>query len=171
MPVDALPGLESVPSRRHSRRSSRSPFPDGISTPIIIANAHPGGSAGNGLRVEGFVFQSGNDGVTATGGQAVFAMRAKGLVIRGNRVEAGFSELFDLRETSAIVDQNHLSGPGGSCDICLAGPGVYRVTGNRLLGGGIPGILTVPAMNLRSRRCRAVRPSLRIDALGRDQQQ
>jgi len=123
-------------------------FPDGISTPIIIANAHPGGSAGNGLRVEGFVFQSGNDGVTATGGQAVFAMRAKGLVIRGNRVEAGFSESFDLRETSAIVDQNHLSGPGGSCDICLAGPGVYRVTGNRLLGGGIPGILTVPAMNL-----------------------
>ena len=36
------------------------PFVNLLSTPIIVANAHPGGSAGNGLVVEGFVFQSGN---------------------------------------------------------------------------------------------------------------
>ena len=116
------------------------PFVNRISTPIIIANAHPGGSAGNGLTVEGFVFQSGHDPAVDAGGQAVLSLRTKELTIRGNRLEGGFTESIDLRASDADVIQNHLGGTAGTCDICLAGPGTYRATGNRLLAGGIPGI-------------------------------
>jgi hypothetical protein len=117
-----------------------------LPTPLIIANGHPGGSAGNGLTIEGFVLQSGQK--KEAGGQAVFGMRVSGLTIRGNRIEEKFSESIDLRAASAVVEENHLGGGGGTCDICLAGPGVYRVSSNRLLAGGIPGIITVPATGL-----------------------
>ena len=125
------------------------PFVDLLSTPIIIANAHPGGSAGNRLVVEGFVFQSGNAPLAAPGGgQAILSMRTTGLTIRGNRVEGGFTESFDLRAGSAEVIENHLSGTAGTCDVCLAGPGTYRANGNRLLAGGIPGIGASPTVAL-----------------------
>jgi len=123
------------------------PLPVEPLTPLIVANAHPGGSAGNGLTIEGFVFQSGQKKAGARG-QGVFGMRVGGLSIRGNRFEAGFTESIDLRASSAVVEQNHLRGGGGTCDICLAGPGVYRARSNRLLAGGIPGILTTPAVDL-----------------------
>jgi hypothetical protein len=116
------------------------PVIGGVSTPIILANAHPGGSAGNGLVVEGFVFQSGHDPAVDAGGQGILGVRVTGLTIRGNRFEGGFTESIDLRAGSGDVIQNHLSGTGGTCDICLAGPGDYRADGNRLLAGGIPGI-------------------------------
>jgi hypothetical protein len=123
------------------------PFIDGISEPIIIANGHPGGSAGNGLTIEGFIFKSGHRNYLIDfGGQAVFSSRVQHLVIRGNRIEQGFSESFDLRESSATIEQNHLSGTGGTCDVCLSGPGRYRASGNRLLAGGIPGFLLVSAI-------------------------
>ena len=125
------------------------PFVNLLSTSIIDANAHPGGSAGNGLVVEGFVFQSGNPPLVAPGsGQAMLSVRATGLTIRGNRVEGGFTESFDLRAGSADVVQNHLSGTAGTCDVCLAGPGTYTAYGNRLLAGGIPGIGATPTVSL-----------------------
>lgn len=125
------------------------PFVNLLSTPIIVANAHPGGSAGNGLVVEGFVFQSGNVPLVAPGGgQAVLSLRATGLIIRGNRVEGGFTESFDLRAGSADVIENHLSGTAGTCDVCLAGPGTFKANGNRLLAGGIPGIGATPIVSL-----------------------
>ncbi len=117
--------------------------------PVIIANAHPGGSAGHGLVVEGLVFRSGHATIPGSvGGQGIFGMRVNGLVIRGNRFEGGFSESIDLRAGDAVIDRNHLGGGGGTCDICVAGPGDFTVTGNRLLAGGIPGILTAPALLL-----------------------
>lgn len=76
----------------------------------------------------------------------MFASRVRELVIRGNRIEWGFSESIDLRESSATIQRNHLEGTGGTCDICLAGPGNYLASGNRLGAGGIPGFLTVPAI-------------------------
>ena len=125
------------------------PFVNSLSTPILVANAHPGGSAGNGLVIEGFVFQSGNPPLAAPGGgQAVLSLRATGLTIRGNRVEGGFTESFDLRAGSADVIENHLSGTAGTCDVCLAGPGRYRAYGNRLLAGGIPGMGASPTVSL-----------------------
>ena len=125
------------------------PFVDLLSTPIIVANAHPGGSAGNGLVVEGFVFQSGHQPLVAPGGgQAVLSLRATGLTIRGNRVEGGFTESFDLRAGSGDVIENHLSGTAGTCDVCLAGPGTYSARGNRLLAGGIPGIGATPIVSI-----------------------
>ena len=125
------------------------PFVNGLSTPIIVANAHPGGSAGNGLVVEGFVFQSGNAPLAGPGGgQAVLGLRATGLTIRGNRVEGGFTESFDLRAASGDVIENHLYGGAGTCDVCLAGPGRYAARGNRLLAGGIPGIAVSPTVSL-----------------------
>lgn len=125
------------------------PFVNLLSTPIIVANAHPAGSAGNGLVVEGFVFQSGNPTLVAPGGgQAVLTLRATGVVLRGNRVEGGFTESFDLRAGSGEVIENHLSGTAGTCDVCLAGPGSYSARGNRLLAGGIPGISGTPTVAL-----------------------
>ena len=124
------------------------PFVGGISTPIVIANAHPGGFAGNGLMVQGFVFQSGHDPLVNAGGQAIMALRATRVVIRGNRIEGGFTESFDLRVGSAAVLQNHLAGTAGTCDVCFAGPGAFAAAGNRLLAGGIPGITTSPTVLL-----------------------
>ena len=116
------------------------PFVNGISTPIIIADAHPDGSAGNGLSVQGFVFQSGNDPAGTGGGQGILTLRVARLTIRGNRFEGGFTESLDLRASSADVIENHLAGTAGTCDVCLAGPGRYRASGNFLLAGGIPGL-------------------------------
>jgi hypothetical protein len=120
--------------------------PGTVSEPIMIVNSHPEGSQANGVTIQGFVFQSGHAGVDAlVGGQAILALRARSLTIAGNRFEAGFTESMDLRASSANVDMNHLRGGGGTCDVCLAGPGTYEASGNRLLAGGIPGFLLTPA--------------------------
>lgn len=121
----------------------------GVSPPLVLVHASPDASAGHGATIEGFVFQSGHVGVdTLTGGQGIFAMRVENLTVRGNKFEARLSEAIDLRASSGTVVGNHLGGSSGTCDICVAGPGVYRVADNRLLAGGIPGILLVPALNL-----------------------
>jgi hypothetical protein len=118
----------------------------GSSEPIFIVNAHPTGSKGDGAVIEGFVFRSGRDSiVTVNGGQGVLSMRVRGLVVRGNKFENGFSESVDLRGSSAIVERNHFSGRANACDICISGSGNYTVRDNRLLGpGGLPGILSTP---------------------------
>jgi hypothetical protein len=113
--------------------------------PLIVANGHPGGSAGHGLTIEGFVMRSGWAGL-GSGSYAVFAIRVRRLVIRGNRFEEGFDVPLDLRETNASIVRNHISGTG-LCDICLAGPGSFTVSGNRLLAGALEGILTTPAID------------------------
>lgn len=118
------------------------------STPIILVNAHPTGSAGNGFTVEGFVFRSGHDPAVDAGGQGVFSMRATGLTIQRNRFEGGFTESIDLRASSGEVLQNFLSGTAGTCDVCLAAPGKYRAVGNRLMAGGVPGITTSAVVGL-----------------------
>ena len=124
------------------------PFVGGLSTPLIVVNAHPDGSAGHGLTVRGFVFKSGHVAGVSAGGQGILALRATGLTIRGNRFEGGFTESIDLRASSAELLENHLSGTAGTCDLCLAGPGTFRVEGNRLLAGGIPGISVSPTVSL-----------------------
>jgi hypothetical protein len=50
----------------------------------------------------------------------------------------------DLRASTAVVERNHLAGVGSSCDFCLAGPGTYTVRDNRVIRGGIPGVLILP---------------------------
>lgn len=124
------------------------PVIGGVSTPIIIANAHPGGSAGNSLIVQGFVLQSGHNPAVDAGGQGVFGARITGLTIFGNRFEAGFTESIDLRSVTAQLVTNHLAGTAANCDMCLAGPGAYQVVGNTLLAGGIPGILVAGSVGL-----------------------
>ena len=124
------------------------PVVNAVSTPIIIANAHPDGSAGNGLTVEGFVFQSGHDPAVDAGGQGVLSVRATRVAILGNRFEGGFTESMDLRGGSGRVARNHLGGTAGTCDICLAGPGHFRVSGNTLEAGGIPGIVLSGVLSL-----------------------
>jgi hypothetical protein len=117
-----------------------------LSEPIFVVNAHPDGFQGNGAIIEGFVFQSGHVGVDASfGGVAILSLRVRDLVVRGNRFEAEFSQSVDLRASSAHVNHNHLSGTEDTCDLCFAGPGDYEAIGNRLLAGGIPGILVTPA--------------------------
>nr|MBA3403934.1 hypothetical protein [Gemmatimonadaceae bacterium] len=116
---------------------------------IIIVNGHPDGPKGHGAVIEGFVFQSGRAPAdTAVGGQGIGSFRVRDLVVFGNRFEGGFNSSMDLQASSARVERNHLSGPGSSCDICLAGPGDYIARDNRVLGGGIPGILVFPAVSL-----------------------
>lgn len=120
------------------------------SEPIFIVNAHPNGSKGDGAVIEGFVFRSGRDStVLVNGGVAVFAMRVRDLVVRGNKFENGFTEPVDLRASSAVVERNHLSGRSNSCEICISGPGDYAVRDNRLMGpGGLPGIFATPTQIL-----------------------
>ncbi len=121
----------------------------GVSEELVVVNGTTAGPKGYGAVIEGFVFQSGRGAdVTPVGGQGILALRVSGLVVRGNRFEGGFTESIDLRATSALVERNHLSGLGGSCDVCLAGPGDYAARDNRILGkGGIPGItVTAPVL-------------------------
>jgi hypothetical protein len=108
---------------------------------VIVVNGHPDGSVGDGITIEGFAFESGHAGSAIADGQAVFAMRVHDLNVRGNFFGAGFTESVDLRASSAHVDGNYLGGGGGTCDICLSGPGDYEASDNRLYAGGIPGIL------------------------------
>ncbi len=114
---------------------------------MIIVNAHPDGSRGDGTVIEGFIFQSGNAAAGAiVGGNAVLAVRAERLEVRGNQFEGGFAEPVDMREARARIERNYLMGRAGSCGLCLFGPGDYQVVGNRQIGpGGIPGILIFPA--------------------------
>lgn len=118
----------------------------GVSEEIIIVNGRTDGPKGNGAVIEGFVFQSGRaPDASPVGGQGILSLRVVDLVIRGNRFEGGFTESIDLRASSALVERNHLAGLGGSCDICLAGPGTFVARDNRLLGrGGVPGIASQP---------------------------
>jgi hypothetical protein len=116
-----------------------------VSERTIIINSHPTGSKGDGAIIEGFVFQSGRAaGDTTAGGQGIGTFRARNLILRGNRFDGGFNSAMDLQASSALVERNHLSGIGSSCDVCLAGPGDYIVRHNRILGGGIPGVLILP---------------------------
>lgn len=124
------------------------PVVDGVSTPIIIANAHPGGFAANYFLVEGFVFQSGHNPDVDAGGQAILALRATELTINENRFEGGFTETLDLRAGDANVIGNFLSGTAGTCDICLAGPGTFLAKDNELFAGGIPGIAVSPTVSI-----------------------
>jgi hypothetical protein len=118
------------------------------SEPIFIVNGSVDGFGGDHATIEGLAFQSGHSGADF-GGLGILSLRVAGLVIRGNRFEPGFLSALDLRATvGGTVKGNHLSGGGGSCDICLAGPGSFRVESNRLLAGGIPGILVLPTVLL-----------------------
>jgi hypothetical protein len=123
----------------------------GVSEELFVINGHPGaGSKGHGAVIEGFVLRSGhalND--TVAGGQGVLSMRVRDVVVRNNRFEGNFTERIDLRASSADVSGNDLqAGPGSTCDICLAGPGAFTVRNNRIVGGGIPGVLVVPTLIL-----------------------
>jgi len=121
-------------------------YDTGSEYPLVLAFGHPGGSAGNGLIVEGFVMRSGwPDG--GWGGNGILSTRVSGLTVRGNRFERGFDVTFDLRTTSAVLEENSIIGTG-LCDMCLAGPGVYQVSGNLLQAGALEGIQIVPAVLL-----------------------
>ena len=122
----------------------------GASEELFVVNGHPTGSKGNGAVIEGFVLQNGRaPDATVTGGQGVLSMRVRDLVIRGNRFQGSFTEAIDLRASSGLVDRNHFSGQGNTCDVCLAGPGDYDARNNRLIGpGGAPGVFIVPAVLL-----------------------
>jgi hypothetical protein len=125
------------------------PFADRIAMPIIIGNSHPGGSSGDGLHVTGFVFQSGHAiDAPDPGGQGILSVRVRRFAYDGNRFEVGFHESIDVRGGSGEVLWNHLYGTAATCDICLAGPGRFRAVGNRLLAGGIPGIVVTGVVGL-----------------------
>ncbi len=147
-PTGRATGASSTGHETVLASTTRLPVIASVQTPLIVANAHPDGSAAHGLIIEGFVFVSGPRPATEIGGQGILALRVQDIGIRGNRFEGGFSESVDLRAGSGDVLENHLSGPGGSCDICLAAPGRYRAIGNRIINGGIPGITTSAVVGL-----------------------
>lgn len=119
------------------------------SEPLIVVDAD-GDRLGHDARIEGFVLRSGHaDGVTATGGVGVLSLRATGMEVLGNSFEGNFTERVDVRSGGALVERNFSSGPGGTCDICINGPGTtFVVRSNTLLDGGIPGVLVLPALIL-----------------------
>ncbi|MBL8960612.1 MAG: hypothetical protein JNJ98_12225, partial [Gemmatimonadetes bacterium] len=119
------------------------------SQPLIVVDAD-GDRLGHDAHIEGFVFRSGHaDGVTTTGGVGVLSLRATGLEVIGNSFEGNFTERVDVRSGGALVERNYSSGPGGTCDICINGPGTsFVVRSNTLVEGGIPGVLVLPALVL-----------------------
>lgn len=117
------------------------PLSDLVGFPALIAAY----ADGNGLIVQGFALRSGPTPITDYVGFGVLSFPVKGLIIRGNRLE-GFLESVDLRGSNAIVETNHISN-GGQCAMCLAGPGVYRAEGNKIVAGGTHGIFTSPAID------------------------
>lgn len=107
---------------------------DKYAEPLIVVNGHPDGSRGDGVLIQGFWLQSGNEAPDAVvGGNAVWAMRAR-LAVRGNMIDAGFAEPVEFRASVGRVENNYLRGKGGSCALCMFGPGDYEVTGNRQIG-------------------------------------
>lgn len=120
---------------------------DKYAEPLIVVNAHPNGPRGDSAVIEGFILQSGNGPDAVVGGNAVWAMRARGLVVRGNQIEGGFSEPIEMRASDGRVEQNLLIGKGGSCALCMFGPGDYKVIANRQVGpSGRLGVLFFPAI-------------------------
>lgn len=112
---------------------------------VFVINGHPKGSAGNGLTVEGFIFQAGD--VEGARRQAILSLRVRDLRVTGNRFEGGFIGAIDLRASSAVINANYLT--SGACALCLAGPGSYTVTANRIVGGGedaifVNGMILIP---------------------------
>lgn len=137
--VAAEPGTTLIPS----------PALASVDHAIVAINGHPGGSAGHRVIVEGFVFQSGRAaGETVAQGLGVLTMRVSDVVIRDSRFETNLASAVDLRASTGTVERIYFSGVGSSCDICFAGPGSYVARGNRLVGGGIPGVLVFPAIVL-----------------------
>lgn len=117
----------------------------GVSEPLILVNSE-NGVGGDGAIIERLVLRSGHAATdTVVAGKGVLALRANNVITRGNSFEGNFTERVDLRGGSATVLRNYSSGPGETCDICLAGPGVFTVDRNTLTQGGIPGVLIVPA--------------------------
>jgi hypothetical protein len=121
----ALPGLVSIKTGNTL---------DKYAEPLIVVNAHPAGPRGDSAIIEGFILQSGNGPDALVGGNAVWAMRAKGLVVRDNQIEGGFSEPIEMRASEGRVERNLLTGKGGSCALCMFGPGEYKVIANRQVG-------------------------------------
>ncbi len=107
---------------------------DKYAEPLIVVNSHPDGSHGEGVLIQGFWFQSGNEAADAVvGGNAVWAMRAR-LVVRRNVIGGGFAEPVEFRASVGRVENNYLTGRGGSCALCMFGPGDYDVVSNRQFG-------------------------------------
>lgn len=121
----------------------------GNSQNIIVVNGRVNGPRGHRAMIEGFKLQSGRVASDPlTGGTAILVLRAQGVSIAGNQFESGFASAVDLRASSGQVERIYISGRGSSCDICVAGPGDYVVRDSRLIGGGIPGVLILPAVLL-----------------------
>ena len=120
---------------------------DKYAEPLIVVNAHPAGPRGDSAIIEGFILQSGNGPDVLVGGNAVWAMRVKGLVVRDNQIEGGFSEPIEMRASEGRVERNLLIGKGGSCALCMFGPGDYKVVANRQVGAtGRLAVLFFPAI-------------------------
>lgn len=124
--ITANPGLVSIKTGNAL---------DKYAEPLIVVNAHPDGPRGDGAIIQGFVLQSGNPEDAVVGGNAVWAMRARGIIVQGNQIEGGFSEPIEMRSAVGRVERNLLIGKGGSCALCMFGPGDYQVIANRQISG------------------------------------
>ena len=111
---------------------------------MIVVTGHPQGSVGSRILIEGFSFQSGRSD-NSHGGMGIISLRARDLVIRGNRFERGLSSAADLRSSTALIERNYGNDLGQNCAFCLAG-GEFTATGNRLLAGGLGGIYVSAAL-------------------------
>jgi len=120
-----------------------------VSEMIVFINGQTNGSAGHRAVVEGFAFHSGRAPADVSiGGIAIGSLRVSDIVIRSNRFDNNLNSGVDLRASSGVVERIHLSGSANSCDVCLAGPGSYVFRDSRLVGGGTPGVLVLPAVVL-----------------------
>lgn len=112
---------------------------------LVVVADDASGYHGNGVVIEDFRFRSGYDTLgTAVGGIGVGALRVRDLVVRGNHFERTMNSAVDLRASRVTVENNYARWLGNVCGFCIAGPGNYQLTGNRLLDGGFVGLYLAP---------------------------
>ena len=106
---------------------------------LVVVTDNTNGYHGDDVGVAGFSFQSGRTAGAGVG-TGIIALRVNGLDVNGNRFEPLLASAVDLRATNGNVQRNSATN-GASCGFCLAGPGVYQVSQNRLSGVGLAGVL------------------------------
>lgn len=128
---------------------------------LVVVADDVTGYHGNGAIVENFRFRSGHNPAGSTaGGIGIGVLRVQDVIVRGNHFEPAVYTAIDSRASTATLASNYGRRLGSGCNLCIGGPGNYKITGNRMIEGGFVGLFLAPV---------AVRPNhpmgMNLDAI------
>lgn len=112
---------------------------------LVVVSDDAAGYHGDGAIVENFRLRSGHNlsGTTA-GGIGIGALRVQNLVVRGIHFEPTVYSAVDFRASTATLATSFGQRLGPGCNLCIAGPGNYQISGNRVIDGGFVGLFLAP---------------------------